>query len=168
MIKKLREPVNSLTHLIAGVLALAGLVVLLILGWGSSGKVISLLVYGVSLVLLFFASGVYHAAQAKPDAMLRLRKFDHAAIYLLIAGTYTPLCFNMFNGFWKWGMLGIIWGLAILGIGVKIFYMNTPRWFSAGVYVLMGWLAIIGIRQIIAALPLGAIIWLIAGGIIFT
>jgi hemolysin III len=165
---KLREPVNGLTHLISGGLALVGLVVLLVLGWGNPGKVISLSIYGISLALLFFASGIYHSVQANPTAMMRLRKFDHAAIYLLIAGTYTPICFNMFTGFWKWGMLGIVWGLAIVGIGVKIFFINAPRWASTAVYVIMGWLALLGVREMLAALPPGALIWLAAGGVIFT
>lgn len=168
MLKKLREPVNGLTHLIAAGAALIGLVVLLIIGWGSPGKVISLVIYGLSLTLLFLASGIYHSVKANPEVLLGLRKFDHSAIYLLIAGTYTPICFNMFTGFWKWGMLGIVWGLALAGIGVKIFFIKAPRWVTAGVYLIMGWLSILGVQEILAALPLGAVIWLAAGGLIFT
>jgi hemolysin III len=168
MLKKLREPVNSLTHLIAAGVALAGLILLLVLGWGQPGKVISLAIYGLSLTLLFLASGLYHSIQTNPRALQRLRKFDHSAIYLLIAGTYTPICFNMLEGFWKWGMLGIVWGLALAGIGVKIFFIKAPRWVTAGVYILMGWLCILGIQEILAALSIGAIIWLASGGIIFT
>jgi hemolysin III len=168
MLSKLREPVNGLTHLIAAGVASVGLIILLILSWGQTGKMISLLIYGISLTLLFLASGLYHSIKANPNAMLKLRKFDHSAIYLLIAGTYTPICFNMFTGFWKWGMLGIVWGLALVGIGVKIFFIKAPRWVTAGVYIFMGWLSIFGIQEILAALPVGAIIWLAAGGIIFT
>ena len=168
MLSKLREPVNGLTHFFTAIAAIIGLIVLLIIGWGDTGRVVSLLVYGISLILLFFASGFYHMINAKPEVIARLRKFDHAAIYLLIAGTYTPMCWNMFSGFWKWGLLGIIWGLALVGIGVKIFFIKAPRWLTAGVYILMGWLAIIGIKEILAALPAGAIVWLLIGGIIYT
>ena len=168
MISKFREPVNGLTHLISAGASLIGLIVLLIIGWGQPGKMISLMIYGVSLILLFLASGIYHSVTAKPSAMLKLRKFDHSAIYLLIAGTYTPICFNMLDGFWKWGMLGIVWGLALVGIGVKIFFIKAPRWVTAGVYIIMGWLCIFGIQEILRALPVGAILWLAAGGIIFT
>jgi hemolysin III len=168
MLSKLREPVNGLTHFFTAIAAIIGLIVLLIVGWGDAGRVISLLVYGISLILLFFASGFYHMVKGKPEVITRLRKFDHAAIYLLIAGTYTPLCWNMFTGFWKWGLLGIIWGLALVGIGVKIFFIKAPRWLTAGVYILMGWLAIIGIKEILAALPAGAVVWLLIGGIIYT
>jgi hemolysin III len=168
MISKFREPVNGLTHLITAGAALVGLVVLLVIGWGQPGKVASLAIYGTSLVLLFLASGIYHSVKAKPETMLKLRKFDHSAIYLLIAGTYTPICFNMLDGFWKWGMLGVVWGLALIGIGVKIFLIQAPRWVTAGVYIVMGWLCILGIQEILNALPLGALIWLVAGGVLFT
>jgi len=168
MFSKLREPVNGLTHLITAGAALVGLIILLVIGWGHPGKLISLMIYGISLILLFLASGIYHSVKADPNVLLKLRKFDHSAIYLLIAGTYTPICFNMLDGFWKWGMLGIVWGLALVGIGVKIFFIKAPRWVTAGVYIIMGWLCIFGIQEILAALPLGAIIWLAAGGIIFT
>ncbi len=165
---KLREPVNGLTHLIAAGVALAGLVLLLILGWGKPGKVVSLAIYGLSLVLLFLASGLYHSVRARPVALRRLRKFDHAAIYLLIAGTYTPICFNVLSGFWKWGLLGIVWGLALVGIGVKLVFIKAPRAVNAGVYLLMGWSCVPGIRHILTALPPGAVVWLAAGGILFT
>lgn len=168
MFSKLREPVNGLTHLITAGAALIGLIILLVIGWGQPGKLISLMIYGISLILLFLASGIYHSVKADPNVLLKLRKFDHSAIYLLIAGTYTPICFNMLDGFWKWGMLGVVWGLALVGIGVKIFFIKAPRWVTAGVYIIMGWLCIFGIQEILAALPVGAVIWLAAGGIIFT
>ena len=168
MFSKLREPVNGLTHLIAAGAALLGLILLVILGWGQPGKLISLLIYGLSLILLFLASGLYHSIKANPEALVKLRKFDHSAIFLLIAGTYTPICFNMLEGFWKWGMLGLVWGLALIGIGVKIFFIKAPRWVSAGVYLIMGWLCVLAIQEILAAMPVGALIWLAAGGVIFT
>lgn len=168
MLKKLREPVNSLTHWGGAVLALIGLIALLILGWGTPAKVISLLVYGVSLIFLFSASATYHMVQVKDRALDVFRKIDHAAIYFLIAGTYTPFCVNAFSGFWKWGMLSIIWSLALIGILVKVFYIRAPRWLNAGIYLIMGWLCIAAIGQILAALPAWVIIWLVAGGLIYT
>lgn len=106
MLKKLREPVNSLTHWAGAVLALIGLVALLIVGWSTPAKIISLAIYGVSLVFLFSASATYHMVQVKDKALEIFRKVDHAAIYVLIAGTYTPFCVNAFDGFWKWGHAG--------------------------------------------------------------
>ena len=168
MLSKLREPVNGLTHFFAALVALIGLIVLLVVGWNGAGKVISLAIYGVSLVLLFSASATYHMVSARPKVIEVLRKFDHAAIFLLIAGTYTPICFNMFSGFWKWGILGIVWAFALVGIGVKIFFMKGPRWLSAVIYLVMGWLCIIAIQQMLTQLPAGALIWLLVGGIAFT
>jgi hemolysin III len=168
MLSKLREPVNGLTHLVAAAIALVGLVILMLIGWGQPGKVISLVIYGLSLVTLFTASGLYHSILAAPRVLQRLRKFDHSAIFLLIAGTYTPICSNLLEGFWKWGLLGIVWILALVGIVVKIFFINAPRGLTAGVYILMGWLSIFGIREMVAVLPVSAIAWLLAGGLIYT
>jgi hemolysin III len=168
MLKKLREPVNSLTHWAGAILALAGLIALLIVGWGTPIKVISLIIYGVSLIFLFSASATYHMVQAKDKALEIFRKIDHAAIFCLIAGTYTPFCLNAFTGFWKWGMLIIIWSLALIGIAMKVFIIRTPRWLNAGIYVAMGWLCVGASGQLLAAVPAWVLIWLIAGGVIYT
>jgi hemolysin III len=168
MLKNLREPVNSLTHWGGAFLALIGLIVLLVVGWGAPAKVISLLIYGVSLIVLFSASATYHMVQVKERALEIFRKIDHAAIYFLIAGTYTPFCVNAFSGFWKWGMLSIIWSLALIGILVKVFYIRAPRWLNAGIYLIMGWLCIAAIGQMLSTLPVWVMIWLVAGGLIYT
>lgn len=164
MLTKLREPVNGLTHFFAAIVAAIGLITLIILGWRSAIKEISLSIYGTSLILLFTASAAYHMVRAKPKIIAVLRELDHSAIYLLIAGTYTPFCAVMFTGFWKWGLLAIIWSLAVIGIVVKMFVMNAPRWLSAGVYVMMGWLCLAAIGEMLRVLPVGALIWLLAGG----
>lgn len=168
MLRKLREPVNSLTHWCGAILALIGLIVLLVVSWGMPAKVISLAIYGVSLIFLFSASATYHMVLVKEKVLEIFRKVDHAAIYCLIAGTYTPFCVNAFSGFWKWGMLSIIWSLALVGILVKIFYIRAPRWLNAGIYLVMGWLCLAAIGQMLAVLPVWVISWLIAGGIIYT
>jgi hemolysin III len=168
MINKLREPVNGLMHLAAGMAALVGLVVLLIVARGDAPRQVSLLVYGASLMLMFFASSAYHLVKARPGVVKVLRKLDHSAIYLLIAGTYTPICFNQFSGFWRSDMLAIIWSLALIGILFKVFLISAPRWFTAGVYLLMGWLSLLMISQMLAYLPVGALVWLLIGGLFFT
>lgn len=168
MRKYFREPINGLTHLAAALLALVGSVALLVVGWGSPAKVASLSIYGISLVLMFLASATYHLVKARPQIILALRKLDHSAIYLLIAGTYTPICFNLLSGFWRWGMLSIIWGLALAGIGVKIFVIHAPRWLNAGIYIAMGWLCVIGVGEMLEVLPTGLLLWMLAGGLIFT
>ncbi len=168
MLKKLREPVNSLTHWGGALLALIGLIALLIVGWGAPVKVISLAIYGVSLIFLFSASATYHMVQVKDKALEIFRKIDHSAIYFLIAGTYTPLCINAFTGFWKWGLLGIIWSLALIGIVVKVFVIRAPRWLNAGIYLVMGWMSIVAAGPMVAALPVWVLTWLIVGGVIYT
>ena len=168
MLKKLREPVNSLTHWAGALLALIGLVALLIVGWSTPAKIISLAVYGVSLVFLFSASATYHMVQVKDKALEIFRKIDHAAIYVLIAGTYTPFCVNAFDGFWKWGMLSIIWSLAVIGIVVKIFIIRAPRWLNAGIYIVMGWLSVAAVGEMLDALPAWVLVWMLIGGITYT
>jgi hemolysin III len=167
-LKRLREPVNGLSHLLAAAVAVAGLIALLITGSSSTGKEVSLLIYGCTLVLLFSTSATYHLVTASPRVIGMLRKVDHAAIYLLIAGSYTPFCYNMFTGFWRWGLLAIVWSLAILGVTLSIFIMRAPRWLNTAIYLILGWLVILGIRELLAALPVGALVWLSAGGLLYT
>jgi hemolysin III len=163
-----REPVNSWIHLVSAVISAVGLVVLLILGWGNPLKEIALAVYGLSLVLMFSASTIYHSVNASPSTSLRLRKFDHSAIYLLIAGSYTPICLFFFTGFWRLPFLAIIWLFGVIGVIVKLFVINAPRWVTAGIYLVMGWLSIFAISEMIHTMPVSALIWLLAGGICFT
>ena len=168
MLKKLREPVNSLTHWGGAIFGLIGLIALLAVGWGTPAKVISLIIYGASLIFLFSASATYHMVQVKDKALEIFRKVDHAAIYVLIAGTYTPFCVNAFEGFWKWGMLSIIWSLAVIGIVVKVFVIRAPRWLNAGIYIVMGWLSVTAVGQMLAALPVWVMVWMLIGGITYT
>ena len=168
MLKKLREPVNSLTHWAGAILGVIGLIALLIVGWSTPAKVVSLLIYGLSLIAMFSASATYHMVQVKDKVLEIFRKIDHSAIFLLIAGTYTPFCVNAFTGFWKWGMLSIVWSLAVIGIGVKIFYIGAPRWVNAGIYVLMGWMSVASAGQMLTQLPTWVFVWMIVGGVIYT
>jgi hemolysin III len=168
VIGKLRDPVGGLMHLAAAVAAAVGSGGLVCLGRDAGVKLVSLLVYGSSLVLMFSSSAAYHLVRSGPRLSELLRKLDHSAIYLLIAGTYTPICLHFFSGFWRWGLLGVIWGMAGIGIGVKVFVINAPRWLTAGVYLLMGWLSLLAIREILVAMPVTALVWLLLGGFFFT
>jgi hemolysin III len=168
MLQKLRDPISGLTHLIAAIFAAIGAGLLVWLSRDNLTKQISLLIYGLSLIQMFAASTIYHLVNAGPQVIRALRKFDHAAIYLLIAGSYTPLCLHYFDGFWQWGLLSIIWALAIIGVILKIFIINTPRWLNTGIYLLMGWLSLVAIGEIFSTLPAGALVWLILGALFFT
>ena len=168
MFVKLREPVNGLMHLGAAIAAAFGLVALLVVGRDSITKQASLLIYGAALILMFSASAAYHLIPAQPQTAVVLRKLDHSAIYLLIAGTYTPICIHFFSGFWRWGVLAIIWSMAIVGIAVKVFSIRAPRWLTTVIYLAMGWLCLMGIRVMLATMPMSALIWLLLGGIFFS
>lgn len=168
LLRSLREPVNGLSHLAAALAAMVGMIGLVVIGKSSVGKELSLLIYGTTLVLLFSASATYHLVRGSPRVLGALRKLDHAAIYLLIAGSYTPFCYNMFSGFWKWGLLAIVWSLALVGVLLTMFFMRVPRWLNTSIYVVLGWLALLGIGEMLAKLPPGALAWLCIGGILYT
>ena len=165
---KLRDPISGLTHLGAAILSLFGLIALIITTWGDTSKLVSVIVYGVTLITMFSASATYHMTISSPKVIEILRKIDHAAIYLLIAGTYTPFCVNAFSGFWQWGLLSIIWGLAFVGVGIKIFIVRVPRWVNAGVYLIMGWLIVAAAGEMANTLSAKVITWLIIGGVVYT
>lgn len=155
-------------HLGAAIAAAVGAAIMVFVGREDVSKLISLSVYGSSLVLMFSASAAYHLVNAKTQVQKFLRKLDHSSIYLLIAGTYTPLCLHFFDGFWRWGLLAIIWGMALVGIGVKLFVINAPRGITAGIYLLMGWLALSAINEMLTAMPLPVLVLMLVGGIWFT
>ncbi|HWP69161.1 MAG TPA: hemolysin III family protein, partial [Rectinemataceae bacterium] len=131
----MREPFNGISHFAGAAITLPAVGILLARGGGDPAKIISFAIYGASLFFMFAASGLYHASMASPKALQRLRKIDHSAIYLLIAGTYTPFCVLAFSGFWRWGLLAIIWTLAVAGIVLKMFIIGMPRGITAGIYV---------------------------------
>jgi hemolysin III len=164
----LREPVNGLTHAASALLALLGLIVLLASSPPDWLARLALLAYGLSLVLLFSASAAYHLVKTTPERTLLLRKLDHTAIFLLIAGTYTPVCAIVLSGAWRWGMLAVIWTLAVVGILYKLVFMRGPRWLSVVIYVAMGWLGVVGFGPLVQALPPAGIGWLVAGGVLYT
>lgn len=169
MLSKLREPVNGITHFGGALISVFGLIFLLFISTKvSPERFISVLIYGITLIGLFLASSIYHSVFATPETLNLLRKIDHAAIFLLIAGTYTPICIYALTGFYHKGFLIIIWSISIIGIIVKFFYINSPRWLSAGIYVLMGWLCIFAFGQLNIALTPMALTWLISGGALYT
>lgn len=164
----IREPFNAFSHFLAAIAALIGTIYLLIINWGQQNIWIAFLIYGLSVISLFSSSALYHSSYGDDKKLLKLRKLDHSAIYLLIAGSYTPICVYFFSGFWQWGLLAIVWSFAIIGIVVKLFIIRAPRWVTAGVYLVMGWLCVIGFNEIINKMPIGAIVWLALGGLFYT
>ncbi len=165
----LKDPLSGAIHLFGLFFGIAALVLLLVFGHDSAWKVVAFSVYGSTLIILYFASVLYHwLPQAAGGKQQLFRKFDHLSIYLLIAGTYTPFCLIPLRGPWGWSIFGVVWGLAILGVALQSIYINVWRWLTTTVYIVMGWLIVIGIKPLIEHLPLAGILWLIAGGIIYT
>lgn len=169
-LKRLREPVNGLTHLVGALLAVAALVVLVWLAVraGAIEQVIGFGIFGVSLTALYTASALYHLLPLSAAGVERLRRLDHMMVFVLIAGTYTPVCLIALGGAWGWGLLGLIWALATGGIVLKICWMRAPIWLSTLLYVVMGWVAVIAGPALFRALPIGGLLWIIAGGITYT
>jgi hemolysin III len=168
--KRLREPVNGLTHVAGGVLAVVGLGVLVATAAdaGRPDQVLAFGVFGLSLISLYTASALYHLLPLSPSGVARLRRLDHMTIFVLIAGTYTPFCLLALNGGWKWGLLGLIWGLALCGVLLKVRWMGAPRWLSVALYLGMGWVAVIAAPALIQAIPPGGISWVLAGGLVYS
>lgn len=168
--KRLREPVNGLTHAAGGMLAAVGLGVLLATA-ASAGRLDQLVafgVFGLSLVALYAASALYHLLPLSPSGVARLRRLDHMTIFVLIAGTYTPFCLLALDGGWRWGLLGLIWGLALCGILLKLLWMGAPRWLSVALYLGMGWVAVIAAPALFRAMPPGGVAWVLAGGLVYS
>jgi len=166
----LREPINALTHGAGILLSAGGLIFLLMkaLHNQSGLQLAGALIFGLSLIALYTASTVYHGLPVSPRAVQVMRRVDHTMIYVLIAGTYTPICLVTLKGVLGWSLLGLVWGLALLGIVVKLLWMNAPRWLSTSFYVLLGWLAAFFIVPLFKALPFSGFLWLLAGGILYT
>lgn len=170
MFSKFREPVSGLTHLFGVGISIVGLIILVkyALKLNNLGNISAFVVFGVSLILLYSASSVYHLTSASQKVIKILRRIDHSMIYVLIAGSYTPICLIALRGRLGFTILAIIWSLAILGILVKNFWFNAPRWLSTFFYIFMGWLVIVAIFPLARVFTHSAIMWLVVGGISYT
>ena len=162
------ERFNSISHLIGAIAALVGLVVAVVVAarQGDPWKIVSFSVYGTALLFLYTVSTLYHSLQGKAKQVFR--KLDHYSIYFLIAGTYTPFTLVTLRGSWGWTIFGIIWGLALLGILLEALPQGKNRVLSVVIYVAMGWLMIIALKPLLAALPRTGFGWLLLGGCLYT
>lgn len=160
------EKFNSISHLIGTGLAVVGSALLIVLAahGADAWKIVSFSIYGAMLLALYGISTLYHSARGPAKDILR--KFDHCAIYLLIAGSYTPFTLVTLRGAWGWSLFGAIWGLALLGIAQEIWFAR--RALSMALYIMMGWLALIAVVPLISALTPNGFAWLAAGGLLYT
>lgn len=173
--KKIKDPVSGITHLTWAVASIIGLIFLIIysIKYGEpTWDVVSFTIFGICLILLYTFSSLYHLCNVSEKTSNLLRKFDHIMIYFLIAGTYTPICLGPIRGGWGWSIFGIVWGLAIIGTFLTIFWLNAPRWLTTGIYLGMGWCVLIAIYPMLITFAsvnsLNSLWWLLAGGIFYT
>lgn len=164
------RPWSAITHGVGAVLALAGTAVLLLQA-AAMGKwlhFILFLIYGLSMTGLYTASTLYHCVNTSVTGRIALRKYDHCSIYLLIAGSYTPLCLTVLRDSGGVPLLAAVWTMGVLGVALTLVKLSIPRWLTSAIYLFMGWLAIFAIVPIYCALPAAGFGWLLAGGLLYT
>lgn len=163
------ELVNSVTHGVGLVLSIAGFATLVTLAAmrGGAWRIVSCAIYGSTLLCLYAASTFYHSIRSRRLKRV-LRVCDHSAIYLLIAGTYTPFLVVNLRGGWGWSLFGVVWGLAMAGILFKVWFVEHFPALSTAVYLLMGWLAIVAVKPMLTRVPHDGLLWLLAGGVLYT
>ncbi|NOU45964.1 MAG: hemolysin III family protein [Bacteroidales bacterium] len=166
---KQEERLNVWSHFAGFILSVIGVVVLILKGilTGSTLSVVSYAIYGLSMILLYLASTTYHHA-VDAEKRKKLKVFDHAAIYVLIAGSYTPFSLLVLKGTWGWSVFGVVWGIAVMGITMKLFYTGRFKLLSTISYVLMGWVIVVAIKPLIANFTFEGLMLLLTGGIFYT
>ena len=167
------RPWSAATHGAGAVLAALGTLLLLIravLLDAGVWHIASFSIYGLSMVGLYTASTLYHSVNTSVKGRIALRKFDHASIYFLIAGTYTPVCLIVLRNYsaWGWAMFGVIWGLALAGLVLTLAWISAPRWLTSSIYLFMGWIAAIILVPLYRLLPTAGFFWLLGGGLFYT
>ena len=163
-----KEKISAYSHAAAIPVMIAGTIILLIISGGHTAHQIISLIYGFSAVALFSASFLYHSKKRSENETSLWRKLDHSAIFILIAGTYTPICYIYLDGWMKWGILIAQWSLVLSGILFKLFFINAPRIIGTIIYLTMGWIVIIPMKQLYNNMPGDIMSFLITGGLAYT
>ena len=166
----IREPGSAITHYIGMLLAVFAAVPLLVKAGVTSGtgNMTAMAVFMLSMILLYGASSMYHSVNFSGNKLKLFRKIDHMMIFVLIAGTYTPVCLIILGGQIGCALLAVVWGIAAIGILVKALWITCPKWFSSVIYIAMGWVCVFVFGTLWDTLPLGGFLWLLSGGIIYT
>ena len=167
---KVKDPGSALTHFIAMILAMIAAMPLLMKAVRDSGHlhVSALAIFILSMIGLYAASTIYHTLDISPQINQMLRKIDHMMIFILIAGTYTPVCMIVLGDKTGWSLLTLVWGIAIVGILINALWITCPKWFSSLIYIAMGWVCVLAITKILNSMPKAGFLWLLAGGVIYT
>jgi len=166
----IREPGSAITHFIGMIMAIFAAVPLLVKAGLSSGAVslIAMAVFMASMILLYGASATYHSVNVTGKALRIFRKVDHMMIFVLIAGSYTPVCLIVLGGKLGYGLLALVWGIALVGMVIKACWITCPKWFSSVIYIAMGWVCVLAFGRLVDTLCTAAFLWLLAGGILYT
>ena len=165
----IREPGSAITHFIGCLMALIAASPLLIKAHGNATYMLAMTIFATSMVLLYAASTIYHSICHVSAKVLRnFQKLDHMMIFVLIAGSYTPVCMIILGGRIGYTLLALVWGIAVAGIIIKGLWITCPKWFSSVLYISMGWVCVLAFTQIVNSLSPAAFGWLLAGGIIYT
>lgn len=166
----LREPVNGLTHLAGAILSVVGLILLLLeaVKEGSASHIVAFTMFGFSMALLYTASTLYHSLKVKEKTIALLQRLDHSMIYVLIAGTYTPICLIVLEGEFRWFVFISIWCVALIGIIKKFLWISAPHWLSIFLYLAMGWMGVFLFPTLFEKLPFSFLLWFITGGLAYT
>lgn len=165
------EPMNTVTHLVAACGALAGTVILIWMSWGEWGKLLSLLIYGLTTTWLYIASTLFHGVKLSPSRRMILNRLDHASIFLMIAGTYTPIIYNLFPDSWRWPMLAVIWMIATAGLVYKLTSRRIHGLYNVSIYVMLGWGGVVPalwLDNLRDYIPLSGLLLILAGGLIYS
>ncbi|MDO6449178.1 PAQR family membrane homeostasis protein TrhA [Oceanobacillus profundus] len=167
----IREPINGFTHLFGAILSIAGLVALIMKALDTTESALAItavIIFGISMILLYAASATYHMVIARDRIIAFLRRVDHSMIFVLIAGTYTPFCLISLNGVTGWILFGVISGLAIAGVIFKLVWFHAPRWLSTALYVIMGWIVVFFSGSLAPIIGTNGMFLLILGGLLYT
>ena len=167
---KLKDPGSAITHGIGMLLAVAGATPLIVKAARSADvlHVFAVSVFILTMILLYLASTLYHSVNSTVKVNRRLKKMDHMMIFVMIAGSYTPVCLIVLHGRTGYILCALVWTVAIIGMLIKAFWITCPKWFSSIIYISMGWLCVLAMVPLVQALPAAAFVWLVAGGVIYT
>ncbi len=169
-LKVFREPVNTISHLAGAIASVVGLTLMIVFAaiQADAWHVVSFSIFGTTMILMFASSSLYHGLKISEEALLIFRRIDHIMIFMLIAGSYTPICLIPLRGPWGWSIFGTVWAIAIIGITIKLFIRNVPRWVSTIIYLGMGWLCVIAIYPLVKNLEPISLFWLAMGGLFYS
>ena len=166
----IREPGSAITHFIGMMMAIFAAIPLLVKAGISSGgrSFTAMAIFMTSMILLYGASATYHSVNLTGKYLRIFRKLDHMMIFVLIAGSYTPVCLIVLGGQSGYTLLALVWGIALAGMAIKACWITCPKWFSSVIYIAMGWICVLVFGQLLDTLPAAAFLWLLAGGIFYT